>query len=353
MSGLLEQLRVPTILNYIRQLPEEAYLGTELFPAKYINELSYKYMVGANNLPVAANVISFNAEAPVHSRDGGMLKEGRIPAVKRKVQIDEETLLKLYMPRANTSEFDDAIRDIYDDVALMVNSVRAGLEVLRMKALTEGKIEITDEETYIRLTADYGLDAKQKVTCDGKGANSKQWGTAGCTILADIQAWADTVEDLCGVRPSRAVTSRKVLNIMLADQGVKDAVWNQASTKRPITEADLSALMERMDLPQIAVYEKKVRLQGAGGTKTTTRLFPEDKFVMLPGDNLGETLFAPTAEALRAVRTNLINFGDARGIFGEVWETNEPPAHWTKAAALSFPSFPRANEIMIATVLAE
>ncbi len=352
MAELLEQLRVPTLLDYMRKLPVPEYLGNELFPEKTVNEIEYKYLVGANNLPVAATVIPFDSEAPIHSRDGADLVQGKIPAIKRKARIDEETLLKLYMPRTNTSEFDDAIAEIYDDVRLLNDSVRAGIEILRMRAITTGKIEITDAETGVRLTADYGLDNSQKITCDGQGTNPKKWSDATeRKILDNLLAWAGAAEDLSGMWPERMLISRNVLNMMLTDQTIRDSVWNAANTKRPIVQDDLREVLRRNGLPtQIAVYEKKVRVQAANGTYTTVRLFPDNLCVLLPGDKLGDTLLAPTAEALKKVREGIVNFGDAKGIFGEIWETNEPPAHWTKVAALAFPTFPRANEIIIANV---
>lgn len=352
MRELHEKLRPPVVLDYVRRLPVEPYLGTELFPERTVNELAYRYLVGANNLPVAATVIPFDSEAPIHSRDGVQLVEGKIPAMKRKIRLDEETMIKLWMPRQGTTDVDDAIAEIYNDVRLMVESVRAGIERLRMQAITTGKISITDDETGVRLEADYGLVADQKVVCDGQGNNPKPWSNpTGRDILGNLAAWADTVEELCGIRPTRMVMSRHVLNLMLSDAAIRDAVWNTANSKRPITREDLVQVLRRLDLPsEIAVYEKKVRIQAADGTKTIIRLFPETFLVMLPPDKLGDTLFAPTAEALRKVREGVINFGEAAGIFGEIWETNEPPAHWTKAAALVFPTFPRAGEILIADV---
>lgn len=340
------------VLNYVRSLPEEPYLGAELFPAKTVNELTYRYMVGANNLPVAATVIPFDSEAPVHSRDGLQVVEGRIPAIKRKIRLDEETMFKLWAPRQGTTDIDDAIAEIYDDVRLMTESVRAGIELLRMQAITTGKITITDQETGVRLEADYGLVSDQKVVCDGQGGNPKKWSDASSRdILGNLAEWADTVEELSGIRPTRMVISRHVLNLMLSDAAIRDAVWNQANSKRPITREDLVAVLNRLDLPsEIAVYEKKVRVQAANGAYTVTRLFPENYVVLLPPDKLGDTLFAPTVEALRKVRDGVINFGDAAGIYGEIWETNDPPAHWTLAAALVFPTFPRAGEILIANV---
>jgi len=36
---LIDELRAPMLLNYIRKLPVEPYLGDELFPERTVNEL--------------------------------------------------------------------------------------------------------------------------------------------------------------------------------------------------------------------------------------------------------------------------------------------------------------------------
>lgn len=347
----IDALRTPQVLNYIRQLPVEPMLGEELFPDREVSEMSYRYMVGANNIPVMATVIPFDSPAPVHSREGVQWVEGKIPPIKRKISIDEETMFKLYSPRPGTSEVEDAIAEIYDDVRLMTESVRYRIEYHRLEAITTGKVNIADPESGLRLEADFGLVAAQKPVCDGQGQNSKPWSDpADRTIIADIQRWTREAEQRTGVRPTRALTSQYVLDLMLEDKTIRDMIWNQANSERPITEADLQALLTRMRLPRIAVYEKQARVQLADGKYRTVRFFPENLFVLLPGDKLGDTLYAPTVEALRAVRNNVVNFGEARKIFGEIWETNDPPSHWTMAAALAFPTFPRANEIVIANV---
>lgn len=344
----IDALRTPQVLNYIRQLPTETMMGEELFPDREINEMSYRYMVGANNIPVMASVIPFDSPAPIHSREGVRMVEGKIPPIKRKISLDEETMFKLYSPRPGTSEVEDAVAEIYDDVRLMTESVRYRIEYHRMEALTTGAVDIADPDSGLRLKADFGVESAQKPDLNDKGT---PWDDSAPTIIADIQKWADEREAATGIRPTRALTSRKVLNLLLADSLIRDMIWNVQDSTRPITEPELQALLNRMGLPRIAVYEKRARVQEINGTYTAKRFFPEDLFVMLPEDSLGETLYAPTVEALRAVRNNVVNFGEARKIYGEVWETNDPPSHWTMAAALAFPSFPRANEIVIARVL--
>lgn len=348
----IEQLRIPTLLSYVRQLPQPDYLGAELFPAREVGELDYKYLTGANNTPVMASVIPFDAEAPVLSRYQPItVVQGQIPPTKAKIRLDERTMHLLLSPRPGTSDFDDAITAIYDDVRTVVSAVEARIEYLRFQALSTGRIDIADPESGVRLSADYGLDPTQKVTCDGVSGRPAPWGdAANRRILDNIQAWTDYMESFSGVRPTRALTSRKVLSYMLGDASIRDAFWNTQNSRRPITADDLAAALDRMDLPEIMVYERRARVQNADGTYSTVRFLPDNLFILLPPDELGNTLYAPTVEALRAIRDGRVTAGDARRIFVEVWETGEPPAHWTKASSLAFPVFPRAGEILIANV---
>lgn len=353
MAGqVIEQLRTPTLLNYVRQLPQPGYLGAELFPEREVNELSYKYLVGANSMPVMASVIPFDAEAPVISRMQPItVIQGEIPPIKAKMRLDERTMHLLLSPRPGTSDFEDAITSIYDDVRAVVAAVEARIEYLRFQALSTGRIDIADPESGVRLAADYGLDPSQKVVCDGVSGRPAPWSDAtNRRILDNIQAWTDYMESFSGVRPTRALTSRKVLSYMLNDASIRDAFWNAQNSRRPITADDLATVLDRMDLPEIIVYEARARVQNADGSYSTVRFLPDNLFILLPPDELGNTLYAPTVEALRAIRDGRVTAGDARRIFVEVWETGEPPAHWTKAASLAFITMPRANEILIANV---
>ena len=62
------------------------------------------------------------------------------------------------------------------------------------------------------------------------------------------------------------------------------------------------------------------------------------------------TLFGPTAESLVLFGTPLASH--AAGVWAELYGTNEPPAEWTKAVALAFPTMPEANLVGQMTLFA-
>jgi hypothetical protein len=322
-------------------------LGNVLFPVKEITGLTWKAIIGANRLPVAAKIVAFNQEASIASREGLAKQEGGIPAIKRKISIDEETMHKLYSPRPNTSEYEDAIREIYNDVDNMIVAVETRIEALRFQAITTGFITI-DEDGIVQ-QCNYGFNPATQTQILGGGA---LWSAAAtATPITDMQRWAQSVADRTGVRPTRALCSGAVMANLLNCNQVSTLVHGTLGAGLPVMEAQLQALLKSMNLPAIVTYDDQYRIQNEDGTYTTLRYVPANAFIMLPGEKLGDQLYSPTVEALRKVREGIINYGDARRIYAEVWEENEPPAHWTKAAALSFPTFPMVDSIFIATVV--
>ena len=103
MTKPIDAISLPELLAYVRERKPRTLLGNILFPEKDITGLDWKAVVGANSLPVAAKVVAFNQEASIASRGDVSIQKGKIPAIKRKIAIDEETMQKLYSPRPNTT----------------------------------------------------------------------------------------------------------------------------------------------------------------------------------------------------------------------------------------------------------
>src|SRR5690606_15593849 len=113
----------------------------------------------------------------------------------------------------------------------------------------------------------------------------------------------------------------------------------------------LNELMRTMGLPAIATYDLQVRKQKADGTYETGRFFPEDKFVLLPADKLGDTLDGPTEDAMLDPD---IEATEIAGIYAAVYKQSmDPPVIETKAAACRIPTFPMADTVFQATVLGD
>ena len=341
MHPLLKEFTRKKVLSYARTLPEEDHMGPMLFPVETTQELSFEYWRSQNHIAVSASVQTWGAEAQIASREGAAKVSGEIPPIKRKIPLAERNILAL---KRNGAGDVSMVRDsLYNDIANMVESVFTKIEVLRMQALATGALTLN--ENNIILNVNYGVPAAQQVTLAGGAL----WSAAGTrTIIADIQAWAQAVENATGIRPTRALTSDTVIANMLTDQTIREMLWGPVGDQRPVTMTQINGLLQSMDLPQIGSYNKRYRVQAEDGTYTTLRFFPANMFVLLPSEPLGQTLVGPTAEALL---DDEVESREVAGIYANVTHENEPPMIWTKAAATAIPTFPAADQVFQAVVL--
>ena len=345
-NALLKEFSRRAVLTYARTRQPEAYLGALLFPEKTVPELDFEYWLNANLLPVMASITVDGTEAQIASRDGGSQVKGEIPAIKRKVSLDENGLLRIR--RAGAGDHDLVRNTLYNDIDNMLASVRARIEKMRMDALAYGTMTL--DENGVKASVDFGVPSGLQETLAGANTAGGYWTYASSEPITKIQEWVNDVIDSCGLTPTRAITSNTIAALILQNASVRKLIRGSNDTTGAVTLPELNARLQAMGLPQIATYDKKVRVQAANGTYSTVRLFPETRFVMLCDGPLGETLYGPTAEALMS---HEITATEAPGLFATVDVETEPPAIWTKAVARSFPTFPAVNSIFQAVVKAE
>jgi len=328
--------------TYARNLEANPnYIGSLFFPEETTNELKYKIVKGAAGAPVLANVHAFGVEADQASREGAYVDEGSIPAIKRKIPLDGDTLVQLNRQGLGDLE---AVRDtIFGDLDNMVAAIKARVEKMKMDALANGKITITGDK--IQAEVDYRVPAGHQEVLSG----ANLWSDPSSNPIEDIQRWANTVTSDTGVELSRALTSNTVASNMLQNSTVRQMIFGDNGGSRVITLNDVNQLLERMGLPTIATYNVRGRTQDNAGAYSSVRMFPESKFVMLPDGALGGQLLGPTEEAL--LDDNL-EATDAPGIYAVTYKSSKDPVEIvTKAAATSIPTFERADEVFQATVI--
>ena len=340
MARIDEVLNTKKLLNYYRLNPQPPMLGDTLFPPKKIQAIKLDLITGANGLPVSASIHAFDTETQLHSRE--ILQRGgaELALIKRKIAIKEEEIIAINTPRTD-AEWNSIIDDLYNDSNLMVTAVQTRIEAMRMELLSSGKIAIN--ENNVAVTLDYKVPKTNIVQfnwSDAKTANP----------LDDLQTLAEAVENASGVRPTRAITSTKILNQMLKCVSVRKAIWG-VNSDRVITKNDLNTLLESMELPKIATYNAKYRVQKEDGTYTTKRYFPENAISMFSDNALGQTMFGLTAEEIELVGSKEMDVAKMVGnIFVGVEKEGDPVRRYTKAAATSLPTLANGNELGIATV---
>jgi hypothetical protein len=338
MARIEELLSVQELINYTQQRQATPLMGDVLFPEKKIEGLEVKMIKGANNLPVAASIHGFDTETEIASREGAKSSIEELALIKRKIKISERELIVLNAPR-NSAEEQQAIEQIFNDVDNLVDSVRTRIEMMRMEALTTGKL-VVNENGYAA-TIDYGTPAAHKTT--------KTWKTGTPDILSDIYTMTDKIVADTGFTPTRALTSRTVLNAILADTKIRQAMFGANSSKLA-TVAELNQLLVAQGLPTIATYDAQYRTQNAKGAYASARYLGENMFVIMPDGKLGDTIYGLTAEEVELRGRGDVEIDSFGNIIVEQYATTDPVAKWIKAVTTALPSFPYADQVFMATI---
>lgn len=342
MPSVLELFNNKEVLTYLDRAPRPQMLGAALFPEEKKDDFEFNVLLGANQLPVQADVHAFDTESSIRQRQASTA-ELELLLVKHKIQLKEKEIIKLESPR-NTEELDYLRRNVYNDMDNMVKGVLSRIEEMRMDVLANGVLTVNENNQ--TLSIDYNVPATHKETL-----TTTAWDQAGSDPIGDIIRWAETLREE-GVEPTRALTSTKIMNILLRHEAVAAAILGDAT--RMLTRVELNTFLSAQGLPIIATYDDKYRRLQANGTYVTGRYFPENKFVMFPDGALGNTLFGPTAEELRLRRDPSIEKNLYGNVLGMVYESNvDPVSTWIKAVALAAPSFPAANYVFQSQVVAQ
>lgn len=334
MPNIAELFSQRNVLDYVNNRQAPALLGETLFPARKVQGLEFDILKAGTRIPTIASVHAFDTEAEIASRVASRSAQ-ELAFIKRKIQLKEKDLIALRNPRtAEEQRFLE--QEVYNDVYSMVSSVDARVEKMRMEVLSDGKVTL--DENGLDLVVDYGVPADHKATVDFAAA-----GTDVIGLLTDWSAALDTA-------PTRILTSTKVRNAILNNAGIKAYFKDAGLLPTPGT---LNQMMQQFGLPTIATYDAKYYKENAKGILVKERYFPENKLVMFGSENPGESIFGVTPEESRLLSGGSKDY-TVGNVIAMVYESNlDPVGTWTKAAGTALPSFPEADNVFQATVLAE
>jgi Phage major capsid protein E len=344
----LDEFQGPQFLGFVRNVPppQEFALGGFL-PDRTINDLSFEYIVGAFQRPIMANIIGWDAEAPIHGRRAAGEKiQGELPPIKRKARIDEKELIRFYQPRAQSADVQQAINAVYDLTEQLLDSVQARVEWLRGQVLTKDTVLFNEDG--VILTLDYGIPTTpNQATCGVTAGYGAVWSnTATANPVADLMKFCTDMQATYGFRPRRAGMSAKTLGYLYQNVAIRDLVRGTGAPTTILSRAELDAVFVAYDLPSIQTYDVLVAQEAADGSLTEVRTTLENVVWTLPGDGaqVGNVLWGPSAEATRRLLGTPLATR-APGIYAHTYGEEEPPAEWVKAVGVALPSVPGANLI--------
>lgn len=337
---ILDLFAPKLLLDYTRNRAFKPMLGEELFPERRTESLELDQINGGSRIPVMASVHAWDTESEIGSREASKMGLD-LALVKRKLPLKEKDIVALENPRT-PAEQKYLMEQVYNDIDVLVQGVKARAEKMRMEVLANGTVTL--DENGLDVTIDYNVPDSHKEVLTGDAT----WDNPNSDPLSDIERWVDELD----VSPTRALTSKKIYRTLMRHPKVVAAVFGKESG-RVVSVADLDAFMTAHGFPIIRTYDEKYRKQQANGSYITERYFPENKIAFFNDDLLGETIYGPTAEEIRLSRDPSIETGSVGNIFTCIYEEGaDPVSTWKKAVATVLPSFAAADEVFQAQPIA-
>lgn len=339
MPRLDEVFNTKELINYYSERQMPAMLGEALFPNRKIQDIEFDMILGRGGLPVSASVHALDTETQIASREAIQKGAQGLALIKRQIPITEKEIIKINNPRTD-AELEMVISQLYNDSEKMVEGVRVRAEAMRMELLSSGKIKI--EENGVKVTIDYKVPNGNKKTFNWSNVETS-------TPLEDLESLAAAVENESGSRPTRMLTSRKIQNALCKNKSIREVIHGVNAAKI-VTLAELNSLFSDLQLPTLATYEAKYKVEGAKGYETK-RYFPENVISMFGDNEVGESIWGLTAEEVKLIGDGNMETASMVGnIFVGTYTKVDPVSEWTKAAGTMMPSCPNADEIGIGTI---
>jgi hypothetical protein len=331
-------------INYARAFDNEilrARFTLQAFlPSLEIPDLEYRIRQGTLQDVDAAEYRAWDTPAPMTGRAGVARVSGELAPLSRQIPLGEEESLRLRSLLSGQS--DPIISQIYADTEQMVRAVQARMEIARGQLLTTGKVTIA--ENGLSLEADYNLAGDHLVS-----ASTAWTDHTNAVPLTNLLTWVDKYNDDSGTIPGTILMSQTRLNDFYLNAEVRAAAASPGFVPSRINRVTLDGILNDWALPPISTYDVKVRVNGV-----STRVLPADKVYLLPpaDENLGNTLWGITAEAVKLRGKGLIDAEEMPGIVALVTETDHPVQTFTVGTGISLPVLGNPELLMVADVAA-
>lgn len=338
MPSIFDLVTADEIVSYWEELPQQPYLGEELFPADKKLGLDLKWLKGAKGLPVVLKPSAYDAVALKRDRIGFAQIMTEMPFFKESMYIDEELRqqLNMVLETGNPAYIDTIMNRIFADDVQLLEGARAQRERMRMSLLTTGLISISaNGQNY---DYDYNISNDQKVTSD--------WSDPDADIIGDIREWQQIILDTTGVKPTRGVLNSKTASYFLKNKDLKNAIWGN-NAAAPILESDVKTYLNSALGLSYVTYDNK--FIDENGTKKN--FIPDDYFGLIPVGSLGKSWFGTTPEESDLMTGSAANVRVTdTGVAVCTSKKVDPVNVDTKVSMIFLPSFESIDQIIIADV---
>lgn len=343
---IFELVTSQQLAAYWNELTQERppFLGETLFPDRKKLGLDLKWIKGSKGLPTELKLSSFDSKVIPRDRIGMEIVKTQMPFFKESAYIDEELRQELnrVIETGNQDYIDSVMNQIFDTEKSLVESASVSRERMRMQLLSTGVINI--ENNGQAYTYDYGVADVQKKSLSGTNAWSD---LANSNPIEDLIEWAQEAEDRTGVKPTRAIMTRKTFNYIAKNEKLAKSIYITNNGIGIVTDPMVVNAIQTLAGITVVIYNKKfTKVDG-----TQTQYFPDDVVTLFPEGDLGFTWFGTTPE-----ESDLMSYSAANvsivdtGVAITTTKETDPVNVATKVSQISLPSFEQADKLIIASV---
>lgn len=283
------------------------FFWPELFPTQYNQDLKIAYLRNNMGIPVAADVVSFDSKAPIKTRKVVDKIDGEIPKIEIDMPLKEselnryQSLLAMVKYGNNPSVEKQLIDMVYDDQETVWNAINARLEWLTGQILSKGKVALTSANNGAGVVTETAVDFLVPST-QKQGYTTAAWTVANAATAKPITELKSvmTAARKLGVKLNYMLTNQDTFDVLvqIAEVQKLTAPYMAAATEAYLvpTLAQLNAAFVAKGLPQVVVIESYVTIETAAGAQTSTGIWTDGVFTLVPELQCGNTLWTMLAE---------------------------------------------------------
>jgi hypothetical protein len=351
--SLLKELNKATMEAYVNKQREQflaKMYWNKFFPLKYTTQLTWESLSGSAGNPVMADVIEYNATAPLKTRRIVTKTSGDIPKIAIKRQMDEKDYndYNVIKALANDSNKSALLDIVFNDIDFCYSGVMARTEHLALQALSYGSISLTlanNNGIITEAACDFGIPAANK---DGVVTD---WATsATATPIVDINEVVDEAKDK-GYSLRYMIMDLATFRLMAATTEVRDkfATFQRIATNRKIspTLAEVNTMLGADFLPQIILVDSLVRFETPAHAISSVAPWKTKYVTFVPDLNVGNILHGPIAEETSESVSKKAIMVKRDHVLISKWSELEPFGEFTKGQANAFPRFNDVNGIYL------
>lgn len=311
------------------------------FGVKKRDTLKWETLSGEKGIPVMADVVSYDATAPIKTREIVNKMSGDIPKILIKRGMNE-TDWNTYQNLARDARSDQDMKDLLDvifaDFDFCLNGVRARMEYIALQVASKGELVLSKTNNGAGIVTEKVIDFGVPVA--NKTGVTTSWATiASSKPLDDIENFVETIFTNTGRVVKYAVmgpTDFKYLK-QSADTIAKVKSYINSKGNFAVTKATINAYNADNDLPQIVVVKTSTRNESKTNTRTILKPWEDGRILLCEELKIGDIQHGPIAAENSPEIQKIANMTKTDYVLMTKWGTHEPFTEWTKGEANAFP----------------